>query len=185
MEKFVIEGGRPLYGEIEIQSAKNAVLPLLAASVLTEERIVIHNCPRITDVLNMAQILEELGCRTSFTDGALTVDPSDAANHEIPAALAKELRSSVFMLGSVLSATVLTILPEALRAFSDYRMIAYAVVLVLVMIFRPQGLLGSYDFSLSRVIERVMNRDFPWGKGRGGDAEKDAEAEGVSADAGR
>ena len=103
MEKFVIEGGRPLYGEIEIQSAKNAVLPLLAASVLTEERIVIHNCPRITDVLNMAQILEELGCRTSFTDGDLTVDPSDAANHEIPAALAKELRSSVFMLGSVLS----------------------------------------------------------------------------------
>lgn len=103
MEKFVIEGGRPLYGEIEIQSAKNAVLPLLAASVLTEERIVIHNCPRITDVLNMAQILEELGCRTSFTDRALTVDPSDAANHEIPAALAKELRSSVFMLGSVLS----------------------------------------------------------------------------------
>ena len=79
------------------------MLPLLAASVLTEERIVIHNCPRITDVLNMAQILEELGCRTSFTDGALTVDPSDAANHEIPAALAKELRSSVFMLGSVLS----------------------------------------------------------------------------------
>ena len=103
MEKFVIEGGRPLYGEIEIQSAKNAVLPLLAASVLTEERIVIHNCPRITDVLNMAHILEERGCRTSFTDGALTVDPSDAANHEIPAALAKELRSSVFMLGSVLS----------------------------------------------------------------------------------
>ena len=66
------------------------------------------------------------------------------------------------MLGSALSATVLTILPEALRAFSEYRMIAYAVVLILVMIFRPQGLLGSYDFSLSRIIERVMNRDFPW-----------------------
>lgn len=68
------------------------------------------------------------------------------------------------MLGSVLSATVLTILPEALRAFSDYRMLVYAVVLILVMIFRPQGLLGTYDFSLSRVIERVMNRDFPWKK---------------------
>ena len=71
------------------------------------------------------------------------------------------------MLGSVLSATVLTILPEALRAFSDYRMIAYAVVLILVMIFRPQGLLGSYDFSLSRIIERVMNRDFPWNRSKG------------------
>ncbi len=103
MEKFVIEGGRPLYGEITIQSAKNAVLPLLAATVLTEERSVIQKCPRISDVLNMAQILEELGCRISFADGDLTVDPSDAANHEIPAALAKELRSSVFMLGSVLS----------------------------------------------------------------------------------
>ena len=43
-------------------------------------------------------------------------------------------------------------------------MIAYAVVLILVMIFRPQGLLGSYDFSLSRIIERVMNRDFPWSR---------------------
>lgn len=68
------------------------------------------------------------------------------------------------MLGSVVSATVLTILPEALRAFSTYRMVVYAVVLILVMIFRPQGLLGSYDFSMSRVIERIMNRDFPWKK---------------------
>ena len=75
---------------------------------------------------------------------------------------------------------MLTILPEALRAFSDYRMIAYAVVLILVMIFRPQGLLGSYDFSLSRVIERVMNRDFPWKKDKGADS--GASVEEVSAD---
>lgn len=68
------------------------------------------------------------------------------------------------MLGSVTSATVLTILPEALRAFSEYRMVVYAVVLILVMIFRPQGLFGSYDFSLSRIIERCMNGDFPWKK---------------------
>ena len=68
------------------------------------------------------------------------------------------------MLGSVVSASVLTILPEALRAFSTYRMVVYAVVLILVMIFRPQGLLGSYDFSMSRVIERIVNRDFPWKK---------------------
>ena len=84
------------------------------------------------------------------------------------------------MLGSALSATVLTILPEALRAFSEYRMIAYAIVLILVMIFRPQGLLGSYDFSLSRIIERFMNRDFPWARR----AEKgDEAAKEVGADA--
>ena len=61
------------------------------------------------------------------------------------------------MLGSILSATVLTILPEALRSMADYRMVLYSVVLVLMMIFRPGGLLGSYDFSLSRIVEKAMN----------------------------
>ena len=103
MEKYIVEGGRPLYGHIEIQSAKNAVLPLLAASVLTDETVVIHKCPRIRDVLNMIGILEELGCSTRFDGDDLYIDSSAAANHEIPAALAKELRSSVFMLGSVIA----------------------------------------------------------------------------------
>ena len=88
------------------------------------------------------------------------------------------------MLGSAISATVLTILPEALRAFSEYRMIAYAVVLIIVMIFRPQGLLGSYDFSLSRIIERVMNRDFPWRKREASPADEKSGEE-VSVDAER
>ena len=64
------------------------------------------------------------------------------------------------MLGSVISATTLTVLPEVLRSFSDLRMIAYSVVLVLVMIFRPKGLLGSYDFSLTRSLESLINRIF-------------------------
>lgn len=103
MEKYIIEGGRPLCGEVEIQSAKNAVLPLLAAAVLTEQKVVIHRCPRITDVLNMVQILCELGFKTRFEGEELEIDGADAANHEIPAALAKEMRSSVFMLGSVIA----------------------------------------------------------------------------------
>lgn len=103
MEKFVIKGGAKLFGEVGIQSAKNAVLPLLAASVLTEERVEIGRCPRIADVLNMVGILGELGCETHFDGDTLCIDGADAANHEIPAALAKELRSSVFMLGSVVS----------------------------------------------------------------------------------
>lgn len=79
------------------------------------------------------------------------------------------------MLGSTISATVLTILPEALRAFADYRMVVYAIVLILVMIFRPQGLLGAYDFSLSRWIENVMGGRLPW-KGK-------VSAKGVKGDA--
>ena len=61
------------------------------------------------------------------------------------------------MLGSILSATVLTILPEALRSFADYRMVLYSVVLIFMMIFRPGGLLGSYDFSLSRIISKLLS----------------------------
>ena len=52
---------------------------------------------------------------------------------------------------------VLTILPEATRSFESYRMVVYSLVLILMMIFRPGGLLGSYDFSMSRIVEKIMN----------------------------
>lgn len=103
MDKFIIEGGKSLYGSVAVQSAKNAVLPLLAASVLTDEQVKIRKCPRIRDVMNMVQILKELGCSAEFIGEDLIIESSDAANHEIPSSLAKELRSSVFMLGSVIS----------------------------------------------------------------------------------
>jgi len=61
------------------------------------------------------------------------------------------------MVGSVLSATVLTAIPELLRAFSEYRMIVYSMLLITVMIFKPSGLMGQFDFSLSRVLEKVFN----------------------------
>lgn len=61
------------------------------------------------------------------------------------------------MIGSVVSAIVLTALPELLRTFSDYRMVAYSLALVFMMIFRPKGLFGQYDFSLKRILEKVIN----------------------------
>ena len=85
------------------------------------------------------------------------------------------------MLGSVVSATVLTILPEALRAFADYRMIVYAVVLILTMIFRPQGLMGRFDFSLGDTLEHLVNGELPWSRKRSdanvaADADKEVDA---------
>ncbi|MEG0339742.1 MAG: branched-chain amino acid ABC transporter permease [Oscillospiraceae bacterium] len=56
--------------------------------------------------------------------------------------------------GSVISATVLTILPELLRQFSDYRMLAYSIILIIVMLFRPTGLMGQYEFSLRKTAEK-------------------------------
>ena len=65
MDKFIIEGGKSLYGSVAIQSAKNAVLPLLAASILTDEQVKIHKCPRIREVMNMVKILNELVFKTT------------------------------------------------------------------------------------------------------------------------
>ena len=60
--------------------------------------------------------------------------------------------------GSILSAIVLTILPEVLRGFSDYRMIVYSLLLIMTMIFRPTGLLGRKEFQITKVIERFMKK---------------------------
>ncbi len=59
--------------------------------------------------------------------------------------------------GSVIAGTVLTVLPEALRTFADYRMLAYSVALILVMIYRPQGLFGRYEFSLTEQLDKYLD----------------------------
>ena len=65
------------------------------------------------------------------------------------------------MLGSALAAGVLTALPLALQSFNEYRMVMYSLLLVVVMIFKPSGLLGTYDFSLSRILSRALNGTDP------------------------
>ena len=103
MEKFIIDGGQRLYGKVQAQSAKNTVLPLLAASVLTDEQVKIRGVPKISDVENMLRILTEVGCKIKRQKDCAVIDSSNAVSHEIPSRLTKELRSSVFMLGSVLT----------------------------------------------------------------------------------
>ena len=103
MDKFIIDGGEKLYGKVRIHSAKNTVLPLLAASVLTDEQVKIRGVPAITDVENMLRILSEVGCAIKRQKDCAIIDSSNAVSHEIPTRLTKELRSSVFMLGSVLT----------------------------------------------------------------------------------
>ncbi|MGN0815004.1 MAG: UDP-N-acetylglucosamine 1-carboxyvinyltransferase [Candidatus Coproplasma sp.] len=103
MDKYIINGGNRLYGKVNIQSAKNSVLPILAATVLTDGRVTLLNVPDITDVRNMVKILNCLGCKATFQKDNLVIDCSCASNYEIPSELAHELRSSVFLLGSVVS----------------------------------------------------------------------------------
>ncbi|MDE6557712.1 MAG: UDP-N-acetylglucosamine 1-carboxyvinyltransferase [Clostridia bacterium] len=103
MDKYIVNGGNPLFGSVDVQSAKNSVLPILAASVLTDEKVVIRNVPSITDVHNMIKILGCLGCRSTFVGNDVIIDASNSDCYEIPSVLARELRSSVFLLGSVIS----------------------------------------------------------------------------------
>lgn len=99
MGKLVIHGGLPLHGRIRVSGAKNAILPILAATILTQEPVSLHNCPQLRDVHNMLSILEKLGCKTNFVGDCIEIDPSHVTCWEMPEMLAKELRSSIFMLG--------------------------------------------------------------------------------------
>ncbi len=103
MGKYVITGGNRICGSITIESAKNAVLPILAGSILADKPVRIINCPKIKDVLSMIKILNSLGVATIFSGKDLVVDASKIRKYEISSELTKELRSSVFMLGALVS----------------------------------------------------------------------------------
>lgn len=103
MAKYIIKGGIRLDGKIEAESAKNAVLPLLAASVLTDEEVIIKNCPPILDVESMIRILKELGVKVRYEGKNLIVNASAMHGYTIPYSLSKEMRSSIFMLGALIS----------------------------------------------------------------------------------
>lgn len=102
MRGYIIDGGRPLKGELKISGAKNAALPLLSACLLTGEETLIHNCPRIEDVFSMQSILESLGAKVQFSGNTVCVRADQLTTTEMPRLLSKKIRSSIFLLGSVL-----------------------------------------------------------------------------------
>lgn len=110
MTRYIISNasannGKPtvLKGNISVQGAKNAALPLIAAAVLTGEDVVLGNCPDITDVDNMLKIFSALGGVTERRGDKVKLSLKYLTSGEIESRLAGELRSSLFMLGSVLA----------------------------------------------------------------------------------
>ena len=103
MKVIAVEGGRPLRGELTVQSAKNSVLPILAACVLCGDVCVIENCPRLEDVEASAAILRHLGCRVRRVGEDLEVDSSGLCRWDIPDDLMRRMRSSVIFLGAILA----------------------------------------------------------------------------------
>ena len=103
MSQLLVRGGQPLHGEVTIQGAKNSVLPILAATVLTGDRVVLRGCPRLRDVDASIRILQSLGCRAQWEGDALTVDTAALNRSEISDILMREMRSSAIFLGAVLA----------------------------------------------------------------------------------
>ena len=103
MQKLIIDGGLPLNGETVIQTAKNAALPIIAACILTDEPVTIENCPHLNDIDAMLNIMRHLGCTAEFSGDNLTVCCRDVALNVINSDLTGKLRSSIFILGSILS----------------------------------------------------------------------------------
>lgn len=103
MDKLVIHGGEPLSGTVEISGAKNAVLPIMAATIIVPGTYKIKRVPNLRDTRTMSRLLEIIGCAVEFENGCLVIDSSGCDNPEAPYDLVKTMRASFYVLGPLLS----------------------------------------------------------------------------------
>jgi UDP-N-acetylglucosamine 1-carboxyvinyltransferase len=103
MSEFVITGGKRLSGEVAVQGAKNSVLPILAASLLSSDETVLHNCPDLKDVDSAIAILDHLGCKAVRENNTIVLNNAGIVGNEIPEHLMREMRSSVIFLGAIIA----------------------------------------------------------------------------------
>ncbi|HWF36492.1 MAG TPA: UDP-N-acetylglucosamine 1-carboxyvinyltransferase [Solirubrobacteraceae bacterium] len=104
MEKFIIKGGVPLSGTIVPAGNKNGALPILAASLLTEEEVVLRNVPRISDVETMTELIEVLGARVEWRGpNTVAVDASGVLRCDVDRALSERIRASFLLAGPLLA----------------------------------------------------------------------------------
>ncbi len=103
-DKFLIKGGVPLSGEVEISGYKNAAGACLAAALLSEETSIIDNLPKVTDVLDQLEILKEMGAKIEWLgEKKVKVDPANINPEKIPTDLFEKMRVSVLLIGPLLA----------------------------------------------------------------------------------
>ena len=103
MARIIVEGGAPLHGEVRISGAKNAVLPILCATLLAQEPVHLSNVPHLHDVVTTTRLLSELGAGIVVDADGVTVDPTTARGHVAPYELVRTMRASVLVLGPLLA----------------------------------------------------------------------------------
>ncbi len=102
MSKFYIQQSVPLTGEVQVSGAKNAALPIIAATLLPDSPCKLHDIPDLRDVRNLARIIEKMGARVEYGDNNLLVDPREVDEFQADPELASELRASYYILGVML-----------------------------------------------------------------------------------
>ncbi|KEO83178.1 UDP-N-acetylglucosamine 1-carboxyvinyltransferase [Tumebacillus flagellatus] len=103
MERIAIEGGHRLQGSVRVHGAKNAALPILAASVMAHGESIIEDVPDLQDIRVMVAILRHLGCNVHHDGSRLRVDASGLSGTEVPEYLMRQMRSSIFLMGPILA----------------------------------------------------------------------------------
>ncbi len=104
MPKFIVQGGRPLRGTVRPAGNKNAALPMLAATLLTEQEVVLENVPKIRDVLTLMDLLRTLGAEADWTgDNEVTVCAKDVGKVQLDETAASRIRASILLAGPMLA----------------------------------------------------------------------------------
>ena len=106
MDRIRIIGGKTLHGKVKISGAKNAALPLMAASLLSEEGLTLTNLPHLADIMTMTNLLAQHGVKLTLTDtdgGALFFDASNIYNLKAPYEVVRKMRASILVLGPLLA----------------------------------------------------------------------------------
>lgn len=103
MDAFIINGGKRLKGQVRVRGSKNAALPIMAAALMTEDPLIIHDVPNLSDVRNMMKLLNELGCDTQLDNGRLRLNVEDEMNSLGRYDIVRTMRASVCVLGPLLA----------------------------------------------------------------------------------
>tara|TARA_Y100001968_G_scaffold193931_1_gene177889 strand:+ start:25 stop:474 length:450 start_codon:yes stop_codon:yes gene_type:complete len=98
-----VKGGRPLSGILKVSGAKNSSLALMAASLLTKEKLLIKNVPQLTDIEVMSEILSHLGAKLTKTNKSIEINSESIHNVDLPYQLVHSLRASFFCIGPLLT----------------------------------------------------------------------------------
>jgi len=106
MDKFLIRGGKALRGTVSVSGAKNSALPVMAAALLTADRVIVHNIPKVRDLITMSKLLAFMGASVSITEipaSDYTISAPTLNHAEAPYELVKTMRASILTLGPLMA----------------------------------------------------------------------------------